>query len=78
LAYGGIVVAGLGDAMFWSGIREIGAYRTVIYDILDSPVAIVIAVFILSQFFATLQAFGASATLARLAVMRLAPGRPSP
>jgi drug/metabolite transporter (DMT)-like permease len=78
LAYGGIVVSGIGDAVFWTGIREIGAYRPVIYDTLVPPVAIVIAVLILGQFFATLQTFGVSATLARLALMRLAPGRPSP
>ena len=75
LAYGGVVVAGMGYVIFWKGIGEIGATRTMIYNNLVPPVAVVIAVLTLGETLTPLQVFGGVLVLAGVALTRLAPGR---
>jgi drug/metabolite transporter (DMT)-like permease len=75
LAYGGVVVGGLGYAATWKSIGEVGATRTMVYNSLVPPVAIVIAVVTLGEAFTPLQAVGAVATLAGVALTRFAPAK---
>jgi drug/metabolite transporter (DMT)-like permease len=75
LAYGGVVVGGLGYAATWRSIGEVGATRTMVYNSLVPPVAIVIAVVALGEVFTPLQALGAVATLGGVALTRFAPAK---
>jgi drug/metabolite transporter (DMT)-like permease len=75
LAYGGVVVGGLGYAAIWKSIGEVGATRTMVYNSLVPPVAIVIAVVTLGEVFTPLQALGAVATLGGVAMTRFAPAK---
>jgi drug/metabolite transporter (DMT)-like permease len=75
LAYGGVVVGGLGYAATWKSIGEVGATRTMVYNSLVPPVAIMIAVVTLGEAFTPLQALGALATLGGVAMTRFAPAK---
>jgi drug/metabolite transporter (DMT)-like permease len=77
LAYGGVVVAGIGYLVFWKSMGEIGAIRTMVYNTLVPPVAIVIAIITLGEAFRPLQALGAVALLGGVALARLAPAKRS-
>jgi drug/metabolite transporter (DMT)-like permease len=69
-----IVFAGVIGYVFWyRSIGEIGATRTMIYNTLIPPTAVLIAVVTLGEKFTLLQALGAVVILAGVALTRFAP-----
>lgn len=73
LAYGGIVVAGIGYVIFWKSIGEIGATRTMVYNTLVPPVAVLIAILTLREASSPLQVVGGAFVLGGVALTRFAP-----
>jgi drug/metabolite transporter (DMT)-like permease len=75
LAYSTILGAGVAFVVWFKSIGEIGASRTVIYNNLIPPVAIVIAFVILGERLTVLQALGAVVVLSGVALTRFAPAK---
>jgi drug/metabolite transporter (DMT)-like permease len=75
LAFSAVPAAGFAYMIWFKSIGEIGASRTVIYNNLIPPVAIVIAVSTLGETFTPLQAAGAVIVIAGVTLARFAHAR---
>jgi drug/metabolite transporter (DMT)-like permease len=81
LAFSAVPAAGLAYVIWFKSIREIGASKTVIYNNLIPPVAILIALTTLGERFTPVQALGALVILMGVALTRFAQAkaiRPAP
>jgi drug/metabolite transporter (DMT)-like permease len=75
LAFSAVPAAGIAYVIWFKSIGEIGASRTVIYNNLIPPVAILIALMTLGERLTALQALGAVVVLGGVILTRFAQGR---
>lgn len=73
LGYSSFIAAGLGYALWFWAVGEIGATRTMVYNYLIPVVAVGVAVLTLREHFGPLQALGALVVFVGIALARLTP-----